>query len=157
MMSIPDNMRSTFVSGSFPTRSESKDLSRVNSCDTFTTESLESPVNRRKSRTFPGASAHFTLLVRGTHTTVLILLRFIASPWTTITGRRKPGPEPVGSGSSAHQISPWQITTPCSPGHVWLPMIRTHLMLHRVFQSRCSSPRLPHPVRVLQGTHEVPR
>jgi hypothetical protein len=43
-------------------------------------------------------------------TTVRIRLRFSASPWTTITGRRNPGPEPVGSGKSAQYTCPWEIT-----------------------------------------------
>ena len=58
----------------------------------------------------PGASAQRRLLVRGTQTTVANRLRFRASPWTTITGRRNPGPDPVGSGSSTQQTSPWAIT-----------------------------------------------
>ena len=63
-----------------------------------------------RSRTLPGASAHFRLLVRGTQTTVASRLRLSASPWTTTTGLRKPGPDTVGGGRSAHQTSPWKIT-----------------------------------------------
>src|SRR5262245_53622936 len=66
---------------------------------------------RAGSRTFPGAVAHFRLLVNGTQTTVAIRLRLIASACTTTIGRRKPGPEPLGSGRSAHQTSPWATVT----------------------------------------------
>ena len=38
-------------------------------------------------------------------------LRLKASPWTTTTGRRKPGSDPAGSARSAHHTSPWAITT----------------------------------------------
>ena len=58
----------------------------------------------------PGASAHRRLLVKGTQTTLLIRLRFSASPWTTRTGLRKPGSEPVGSGRFAQYTWPWATT-----------------------------------------------
>ena len=45
------------------------------------------------------------------HTTVAIRLRLIACDRTTATGLRNPGPEPAGSGRSAQQISPCEITT----------------------------------------------
>ena len=109
--SIPKNSNSSLPRGSRPTRFVNSSLSRVSSCDTFATESLGRPVVRAERRTFPGAKAHFRLLVSGTHTTVAIRLWFNASLWTTTTGLRKPGPEPVGAGKSAHQISPWEITT----------------------------------------------
>jgi len=60
---------------------------------------------------FPGASAQTRLLVSGTQTTVAIRLRFKGLPWTTTTGRRNPGPNPAGSGNSAHQTSPCLIST----------------------------------------------
>jgi len=44
--------------------------------ETFATESLDNPVTPAFNRTFPGASAHTTLLVRGTQTTVAMRLRF---------------------------------------------------------------------------------
>ncbi len=109
--SIPKNSSSSLPRGSRPTRFVNSSLSRVSSCDTFATESLGRPVVRAERRTFPGAKPHFRLLVSGTHTTVAIRLWFNASLWTTTTGLRKPGPEPVGAGKSAHQISPWEITT----------------------------------------------
>ena len=107
---MPDNTSSVFERESLPTRSVSNDLSSAITCETFATESFGRPVRRDWRTTFPGASAHFRLLVSGTHRTVAILLRLKESPCTTITGRRNPGPEPVGSGRSAHQISPWEIT-----------------------------------------------
>lgn len=109
--SIPARTRSVFARGSLPARSPSSDLSSATTCDTFATESFGRPVRRVSRRTFPGAPAHFKLLVSGTHRTVVILLRLNESPCTTTTGRRNPGPEPVGSRRSAHQISPWEITT----------------------------------------------
>src|SRR5208283_461021 len=110
-MSIPLRMRSTLVSGIFPTCSVSVPLSIVTICDTFATESLGSPVVAEDRRTFPGASAQARLLVRGTHIAVPIRLRFIASPCMITTGRLKPGDDPVGSERSAHQTSPRRMLT----------------------------------------------
>ena len=75
------------------------------------TESLERPVAFAVSKTLPGASAQCRLLVSGMHTTVAILLRLNESLWTTTTGHLNPGSEPRGSPRSAHQTSPWEITT----------------------------------------------
>jgi hypothetical protein len=76
---------------------------------------LRKPCNTCGREMLPGASAHRRLLVRGTHTTVAIRLRFRASPGTTTTGLLNPGPDPVGAGRSAHQTSPCEITTRFSP------------------------------------------
>jgi hypothetical protein len=73
--------------------------------DTFATESLASPVNLFFSMTFPGAVAHFRLLVSGMHTTVDILLSLNGFPCITSIGRRNPGPDPDGSDKSAHQMA----------------------------------------------------
>ena len=108
--SIPARTRSVFARDSLPARSVSSDLSSATTCDTFATDSFGRPVRRVSRRTFPGASAHFKLLVSGTHRTVAILLRLNESPCTTTTGRRNRGPEPRGFAGSAHQISPWEIT-----------------------------------------------
>jgi hypothetical protein len=113
---MPDNSKSTLAWESFPTRSVRIDLSSATICDTFATESLGRCVARVVSSTLPGASAHRRLLVSGTQTAVAIRLRLSASPWTTTTGLRKPGPDPVGGGTSAHQTSPCEITTPFSQG-----------------------------------------
>ena len=75
-------------------------------CETFATESLGRPVIAAVNSTFPGAFAHRRLLVSGTQIAVAKRLRFRASPWMTMTGRRKPGPEPTGSGKSAQHTSP---------------------------------------------------
>ena len=48
--------------------------------DAFATESFGKPVAVAGSSVFPGASAHVRLLVRGTHTTVAIRLRFKGFP-----------------------------------------------------------------------------
>jgi hypothetical protein len=120
-MSIPSKTRLLFSRASLPTRSVSEDLSKATTCETFATESFGRPVRRASRSTFPGASAHFRLLVSATHRTVAILLRLKGSPCTTITGRRNPGPEPAGSGRSAHQISPWEITTRHAPEFGWKP------------------------------------
>src|SRR5271165_6100923 len=76
----------------------------------FATESLGSPVRRAERRTFPGAALHLRLLVSGTQTVVARRLPLSASHCTTTTGLLKPGPDPIGAGRSAHQISPWEIT-----------------------------------------------
>jgi hypothetical protein len=92
------------------------DLSSATISETFATESLGRCVARAVSSTLPGASVHRKLLVNGIQTAVAIRLRLSASPWTTTTGLRKPGPDPVGGGTSAHQTSPCEITTPFSRG-----------------------------------------
>ncbi len=45
-------------------------------------------------------------------TTVLMRLLLKLSDETISTGRRNPGPEPLGSGKDAHQISP-RFTSSC--------------------------------------------
>src|SRR5262249_32381687 len=92
--------------------------SRATSCEVLATESLGKPVALAERSTLPGASAQTRLLVNGTQTTVRIRLRFNASPWTTITGLRNPGPEPVGSGKSAQYTCPWEITIRPLRGYV---------------------------------------
>jgi hypothetical protein len=87
-------------------------------CETFATESRGSPVASEDSAAFPGAPASSRLDVRGTQTTVAIRLWLNAFPWTMRTGRRRPGPGPTGSGSSAHQISPCPISSRLAPGLV---------------------------------------
>lgn len=110
-ISIPASSRLIFARGIRPMRSSSKLRSRATSCDTLATESFGRPVIRAVSSALPGASAQRRLLVRGTQSAVDTLLRFRASPWTTITGRLNPGPDPVGAGNSAQQTSPCVITT----------------------------------------------
>lgn len=114
--SIPARMSSIFVRGRRETRSMRKSRSTTTNCETLATESLGSPVRRAARRTFPGASAQRRLLVRGTHTTVAIRLRFNGSPCTMTTGLRNPGPDPLGSGNSAHQTSPCETTTRLARG-----------------------------------------
>src|ERR1035437_5624289 len=126
-ISIPVKRSSILARGSLPTRSVKRSLSRVRTWDTLATESFGSPVARADSGTFPGASAQRRLLVRGTHTTVEIRLRFKASPCTTTTGRLNPGPDPTGAGRSAHQTSPWEITTGFALKCDGRPMHRTRL------------------------------
>jgi hypothetical protein len=109
--SIPARTRSSFLAGSRPVRSVRSARSRVTTWDTLATDGLDKPVARSSRDTFPGAFDQRRLLVSGTHTTVLMRLRLSASPWTTITGRRNPGSEPCGSGTSAHHTSPWLTLT----------------------------------------------
>ena len=109
-MSRPASSNLIFAGEIRPTRSSRSARSRATTCDTFATESFGKPVIPMANSTFPGASSHRRLLVSGTQTTVASRLRFKASPWTTTTGRRNPGPEPVGSGNSAQHTSPWAIT-----------------------------------------------
>jgi hypothetical protein len=84
--------------------------SSVMICEVLAAESFGRPVGRARRSTLPGAFAQLRLLVSGTQTTVLIRLRLSESPWTTSTGPRKPGPEPVGSGKLAQYTWPWAIT-----------------------------------------------
>jgi len=104
--SIPESTKPSCAWGNLPLRAVSSALSKLTIWETLATESFGSPVKRGESVTLPGALAHLRLLVSGTQTTVAIRLRFSASPCTTTTGLRNPGPEPVGSGRSAHQMSP---------------------------------------------------
>lgn len=126
-----------------PTLSVSNVRSSAMICDTFATESFGNPVVLLGSNTLPGAPAHTVLLVSGTHTTVAMRLRFRGFPWMTTTGRRKPGPDPLGSGKSAHQMSPCEISTTQRPeAPAARPAARTHPVLRRrVDRPRCSSPR----------------
>lgn len=62
-----------------PVRSLTRLRSIVTTCDTFATDSLESPVARLLNKTFPSASAHRTLLVSGTQIVVDNELLFKAS------------------------------------------------------------------------------
>jgi hypothetical protein len=99
--SIPESTRPSFVRGKLPARSVSSVLSKLTICETLATDSFGRPVNRVESTTLPGTRPHLVLLVSGTQTTVAMRLRFNESPCTTTTGLRNPGPDPIGSGSSA--------------------------------------------------------
>jgi hypothetical protein len=107
---MPVRINSRWRLDSFPTSSVSNSRWRVMIWEALATESLGRPVARAGSSTLPGASAQRRLLVKGTHTTVLIRLRFSSSPCTTRTGRRKPGREPAGSGRFAQYTWPWATT-----------------------------------------------
>jgi len=107
---MPVRINSNWRLDSFPAASVSASRSRLIIWETLATESLGRPVARAGRSTLPGASVHRRLLVNGTQTTVLTRLRFKASPWTTTTGLRKPGPEPVGSGRLAQYTWPWATT-----------------------------------------------
>jgi hypothetical protein len=107
---MPERTNSNWRLDSLPTSSVSNERSRVTSWETFATESFGRPVALAGSITLPGASAQRRLLVKGKQTTVLMRLLLKASPWTTNTGLRKPGPEPVGSGKFAQYTWPWAIT-----------------------------------------------
>jgi hypothetical protein len=122
---MPVRINSKWRFDSLPTSSVSNSRSRVMIWEALATESLGRPVSRAGRSTLPGASAHLRLLVKGTHTTLLMRLRFSASPWTISTGLRKPGPEPVGSGRFAQYTWPWATTTrrfqaSVSPPPKWL-------------------------------------
>ncbi len=81
--SIPESTSSSFARDILAVRSFNNFLSKATTCETFATDFFASPVARHESSTFPGAPAHFSLLVRRTQTTVPIRLRFSASPRTT--------------------------------------------------------------------------
>ena len=133
--------RSSFARDSFPTRSVRRLRSRVTSWVAFATESLGSPEACAVSSTQPGASAHPRLLVNGTQTTVLRRLRLRASLWTTTTGRRNPGADPVGAGRSAHHTSPWAITSRSARESFAPPQQRKRLAIPLPHRRRDPSPR----------------
>jgi hypothetical protein len=107
---MPVRINSSWRLATLPTSSVMRSRSSATICEALATESLGKPVAFAVSSTLPGASAQTRLLVKGTQMTVRIRLRLSASPWTTITGLRNPGPEPVGSGKSAQYTWPWEIT-----------------------------------------------
>lgn len=154
---MPSKTRLLFSRESLPTRSVKEDLSKVTTCETFATESFGRPVRRASRSTFPGASAHFRLLVSGTQRTVAILLRLNGSPCTTTTGRRNPGPEPAGSGSSAHQISPWEITTRHVPKFGRKPKWQTYFPAAHFVLLCGPVPQLHHPANAAPRIHVEPR
>ena len=102
----PSSTRAAAWLGNALTRKLSSALSTVRSCDTLTTDARGRPASDLPRRTLPGASANATLDVMTATTTVLMRLWLNELDCTTRTGRRKPGPEPAGSGSDAHQTSP---------------------------------------------------
>src|SRR5699024_6979893 len=84
----------------------SNERSSVMSCDTLTTEAFGIPPSDLLKRTLPGAAAKHKLEVTTATMTVAMRLSLNGFDWTTRTGRRKPGPEPVGAGNDAHHNSP---------------------------------------------------
>jgi len=124
--SIPASTNSSFPRAILPTRSLSSSRSKATIRETLATESFGNPVTSDDNETFPGASAQRRLLVSGTQTTVEIRLRFSDSPCTTTTGRRNPGPDPVGAGKSAHQTSPWPTTIQYALKYDARPQPKTH-------------------------------
>jgi hypothetical protein len=89
-----------------PAFSRKNCLSRVIIWETLTTDSLDKPLLRGDSATFPGAAAKRTFELSATTTTVPIRLRLNTSDCTTTTGRVNPGSEAAGSAKSTHHISP---------------------------------------------------
>lgn len=95
-----------FLSDSRRTCSVRSVRSRVRTWLTLTTEVFPRPDSLFAISTLPGAAESRRLDVMAATTTVAIRLELKGLDWTTRTGRRRPGPDPVGSGSEAHQISP---------------------------------------------------
>jgi len=94
------------VLGRARTFSVSNARSMVNSCEMLTTEGLDSPESVLCRRTFPGADSMARLVVMIATMTEAMRLSLKALDCMTRTGRRNPGPEPVGGGNDAHQTSP---------------------------------------------------
>jgi len=139
---MPARTRSSWRFDNLPTSSVSNSRSTVIIWEAIVTESFGNPVALAGRSALPGASAQVRLLVKGTQTTVRIRLRLRSSPWTTRTGRRKPGPEPVGSGRLAQYRWPWEITTRCFQAAV-LPLPQSPDRDEcRLRHKRDSSPRL---------------
>ena len=91
---------------SLPMRCVRNVLSTVMICETFTADAFVSPVPLIGRRTFPGASARRRFEVMTAAITVLMRLSLKLFAEMISNGRRNPGPDPAGSGSEAHQISP---------------------------------------------------
>ena len=85
---IPEKTCSSFAFGNCPTRSIRRSLSIVMICETFAAQFFGNPVAVAGRCTFPGISAHFTLPVRGTQTTVAMRLLFKEFACTMMTGLR---------------------------------------------------------------------
>lgn len=118
-MRSPRSTRAITRPGNLPTRSVRSSRSMVMSCETFATESLGRPEALAGTNALPGASNSRRFELSSTAITVWMRLRLNAFAWTTITGRRKPGSEPAGSGSVIHQTSP-RCTTNERTGRPWL-------------------------------------
>lgn len=149
---MPPRTKSNWRWDIFPTSSVSTSRSRLMICETLATESFGRPVARAGRSTLPGASAQRRLLVNGTQTTVLTRLRFRASPWTTTTGLRNPGPEPVGSGRLAQYTWPWATTIRHFQGFVLLPLKWLDRVGCLYFRRPDSLPRLRLPDHVAPDT-----
>ena len=91
---------------SLPIRSVRNALSTVMICETLTTDAFVRPVPLIGRRTLPGASAKRRFEVMTAAITVLMRLSLKLFAEMISNGRRNPGPDPAGSGSEAHQISP---------------------------------------------------
>ncbi len=158
MISIPLSICAIRLGGSLLTRFVRASRSSVTNSDALAAESFGNPEVRAVSNVLPGASAQRKLLVRGAHTTVAIRLRLSASPCTTTTGRRKPGPDPFGSGSAAHQISPCATsTTRCAAASARLPPQRSGLRRTRPDPLPDSSPRSPRRAHADRATRRALR
>jgi hypothetical protein len=107
---MPSSTRCRMRAGTARTRCVSMLRSTVIICDTLITDGFESPDSDLATRTFPGASASERLDVTTVTTTVAMRLSLNGFDWTISTGRRNPGPDPVGVGKVAHQISPRLMT-----------------------------------------------
>lgn len=102
----PSSILISVEEGSILTLLVKRLLSRVSNCETLTTEGLGSPDSALLIRTLPGKSARPKLEVIIATRVVAIRLSLNGLAWMISIGRFKPGPEPTGSGRSAHQISP---------------------------------------------------
>lgn len=141
-MSMPARICCNRLGLSLPMRSARNVRSTANICDALATQSSATPATEAERNVFPGAAAQFKLLVRGTQKTVARRLRLSALPCTMTTGRRNPGAEPLGSGKSAHQSSPWLTsTTQCAQGLTAPQPKQMHPALSGVGRRRYSSPQ----------------
>jgi len=102
----PRLTRSMTCGGRTRDRSTRRPRSMVRTCDTFNTEGLGRPESVLARRTLPGASAKAKLDVITATMMVAMRLSLNGLACTISTGRLIPGPDPTGSGSAAHQISP---------------------------------------------------
>ena len=103
---MPSSTRCMVTAGTARTRWVSMLRSIVIICETLTTDGFASADSDFPTRTFPGASASERLDVITATITVAIRLSLNGFDWIISTGRRNAGPDPVGIGNEAHQISP---------------------------------------------------
>ena len=129
--SIPARTSRSNVRGTFPARSVSKVRSMVRICDVGY-RVLRKARDACAKEGVPRRVCPAEVARQGDANDRRNLTEVEAVACTISTGRLSPGPEPVGPGRSAHQISPWAITSWFAGGS---------FSQHRRHQDRAVCPR----------------